>query len=111
MPGSSQWAHVGTSEKLFHQHWAESSYRTEFTEVGPALRLCLFHCQGSRGVELPGRWLEEGWGTCFLIKMLWEAGLGASGFQEQMSLGLSGKELQKGKTFVFCCKKAWKTGV
>lgn len=28
-----------------------------------------------------------------------------------MSLGLSGKELQKGKTFVFCWKKAWKPRV
>ena len=50
-------------------------------------------------------------GDCFLIKILWEADPGASGFQEQMNLGLSGKELQKGKTFVFCWKKAWKPQV
>lgn len=92
MLGSLQCLHVGTSQKLFHQRCAESSYRTEFTEVGPTPRLCLLPCQGSRGVEWPGRPLEEGWGICFLIKMLWETGFPAPGFQEEMSLGPNGKE-------------------
>lgn len=92
MLGSLQCLHVGTSQKLFHQRCAESSYRTEFTEVGPAPRLCLLPCQGSRGVEWPGRPLEEGWGICFLIKMLWETGSGAPGFQEETSLGPNGRE-------------------
>ena len=43
-------------------------------------------------MEWPGRPLEEGWGICFLIKMLWESGSGVPGFQEEISLGPNGKE-------------------
>lgn len=43
-------------------------------------------------MEWPGRPLEEGWGSCFLIKMLWETGSGAPGFQEEVSLDPKGKE-------------------
>lgn len=93
------WAHPNARTWELHKSCFTSAALNplivEFTEVGPAPRLCKLYCQGSGGVEWPARRLGEGWGIYFLINMLWETGSGALGFQEEISLGPNGKELQR----------------